>query len=156
MSEWKEYRLGELITTNRKSIDNNYPFLDIVYLDTGSITTNKIAELQEFELQKAPSRAKRLICDEDIIYSTVRPNQLHYGFIKNPQDNLVVSTGFVTITCEKDKICPKFLFYNLTQNQTTEYLHSIAEASTSAYPSLKVRKFRHLYSRLFCRASLLL
>jgi type I restriction enzyme S subunit len=88
-------------------------------------------------LKDAPSRAKRLVQVDDIIYSSVRPNQMHYGFIKNPAENLVVSTGFVTITCDKSKINPLFLFYNLIQNQTTEYLHSIAEASTSAYPSLK-------------------
>jgi hypothetical protein len=40
------------------------------------------------------------VCDEDIIYSSVRPNQLHYGFIKNPVENLVVSTGFVVISCD--------------------------------------------------------
>ena len=137
MSEWKEYKLGDLISTNQKSIDKHYPYSSILYLDTGSITANKITELQEIELTKAPSRARRLVCEEDIIYSTVRPNQLHYGFVKNPQNNLVVSTGFVTITCVKDKLYPKFLFYNLSQGQTTEYLHSIAEASTSAYPSLR-------------------
>lgn len=137
MSEWNEYKLGELIKTNCASIDRNYPYSVISYLDTGSITCNKISELQIFNLTMAPSRAKRLVQDEDIIYSTVRPNQLHYGFIKHPIDNLVVSTGFATITCDKTKLSPKFLYYNLIQNQTTEYLHSIAEASTSAYPSLK-------------------
>lgn len=137
MSEWKDISLKDFIETNRNSIGREYPFTTIQYLDTGSITCNKIDSLQEFKLIDAPSRAKRLVEDDDIIYSTVRPNQLHYGFIKNPPKNLVVSTGFVTITCNKSKINPLFLFYNLTQNQTTEYLHSIAEASTSAYPSLK-------------------
>lgn len=137
MSEWKEYRLDKLIKTNCKSIDKNYPFSSISYLDTGSITCNIISELQLFEITNAPSRAKRLVSDEDIIYSTVRPNQRHYGFIVNPKENLVVSTGFVTITCNKEKIYPKFLYYYLIQNQTTEYLHSLADASTSAYPSLK-------------------
>lgn len=137
MSEWKDISLKDFIETNRNSIGREYPFSTIQYLDTGSITCNKIDSLQEFKLIDAPSRAKRLVEDDDIIYSSVRPNQLHYGFIKNPPNNLVVSTGFVTITCNKSKINPLFLFYNLTQNQTTEYLHSIAEASTSAYPSLK-------------------
>lgn len=137
MSEWKDISLKDFIETNRNSIGREYPFSTIQYLDTGSITCNKIDSLQEFKLIDAPSRAKRLVEDDDIIYSSVRPNQLHYGFIKNPPKNLVVSTGFVTITCNKSKINPLFLFYNLTQNQTTEYLHSIAEASTSAYPSLK-------------------
>ena len=137
MSEWKEYKLGDLIETNAKSIGKDYPYSKILYLDTGSITCNSIDSYQEFDLRKAPSRAKRLVKQDDIIYSTVRPNQLHYGYITNPQDNLVVSTGFVTISCNKDLLCPKYFYYYLTQSQITEYLHSVAEASTSAYPSLK-------------------
>lgn len=137
MNEWKEYKLGELIETNVKSIDKNYPYSKILYLDTGSITCNNVESYQEFEIDKAPSRAKRLVKQDDIIYSSVRPNQLHYGYITNPQDNLVVSTGFVTISCNKEKLHPKFLYYYLTQSYITEYLHSVAEASTSAYPSLK-------------------
>lgn len=137
MSEWKEYKLGDLIETNALSINKNYPYTNILYLDTGSITCNKIESYQCFDINNAPSRAKRIVSDEDIIYSLVRPNQLHYGFIKSPQKNLVVSTGFVTITCKKELLYPKFLYYYLTQNFITEYLHTIAEASTSAYPSLK-------------------
>lgn len=137
MSEWKEYKLGDLIETNAKSIGRDYPYSKILYLDTGSITCNSIDSYQEFELDIAPSRAKRLVKQDDIIYSSVRPNQLHYGYITNPQENLVVSTGFVTITCNKELLCPKFLYYYLIQSQITEYLHSVAEASTSAYPSLK-------------------
>ena len=137
MNEWREVRLGEFIYTNKKNISKDYPHSKIKYLDTGSITCNRIEFLQDFELKDAPSRAKRLVEHDDIIYSSVRPNQLHYGYIKEPDNNLVVSTGFVTITCKKDKIYSLFLYYYLTQYSTTEYLHSIAEASTSAYPSLK-------------------
>lgn len=136
MSEWKEYKLGELIATNQRSMDRNYPFSIIEYLDTGSIICNKIESLQEFDIKDAPSRAKRLVKEGDIIYSSVRPNQLHYGYIENPIKNLVVSTGFVVISC-RENINSKFLYYYLAQNSTIEYLHSIAEASTSAYPSLK-------------------
>ena len=137
MSEWREVRLGDYINTNVKSIDKSYPFDRILYLDTGSITANKIEKIQEYNLQDAPSRAKRLVQDEDIIYSSVRPNQLHYGFVKNPENNFVVSTGFVVISCNTETIQPRFLFYYLSSDNSTEYLHSIAEASTSAYPSLK-------------------
>lgn len=108
MTEWKEYKLGELIRTNVRTMDKNYPYSRILYLDTGSIVCNAIDSFQEFNIEKAPSRAKRLVVADDIIYSSVRPNQLHYGFIKDPQDNLVVSTGFVTISCNKDLLYPKF------------------------------------------------
>jgi len=137
MSEWKEVILADYIETNIKSIGKDYPFTTIQYLDTGSITANRIEKLQEFNISDAPSRAKRLIEENDIIYSSVRPNQLHYGFIKHPEENLVVSTGFVVVNCNKEKLYSKFLFYYLSSDSSTEYLHSIAEASTSAYPSLK-------------------
>lgn len=137
MNDWKEYRLGELVETNKKSINSNYPYDIIEYLDTGSITSGTIDCFQKYNLEEAPSRARRLVAQDDIIYSTVRPIQRHYGFIDNPVSNLVVSTGFVTITCKKNKLNPKFLYYILTSDETVEYLDVIAEASTSAYPSLR-------------------
>ncbi len=136
-SAWQEVRLGGCIRTNIQSIGKDYPFDEILYLDTGSITENRIEKLQRFNIKEAPSRAKRIVENDDIIYSSVRPNQLHYGFIKDPEENLVVSTGFVVISCNREDIRPKYLFYYLSSATSTEYLHSIAEASTSAYPSLK-------------------
>lgn len=144
MSEWKEYKLGELVQTNKRSINSDYPYEEIAYLDTGSITRGKIDSFQKYKLNEAPSRAKRLVVQDDIIYSTVRPIQKHYGFIDNPLSNLVVSTGFATITCEKDKLNPKFLYYLLTNDETVEYLDVIAEASTSAYPSLRPSDIENL------------
>lgn len=81
MSEWKEYKFGEVVKSNAKSIGKDYSHNIIQYLDTGSITRGKIESLQQFTLTDAPSRAKRLVKENDIVYSTVRPVQRHYGFI---------------------------------------------------------------------------
>lgn len=134
---WFNAKLGSLIATNISSITSGYPFSEILYLDTGSITRGRIEEYQKFRLSDAPSRAKRLVQENDIIYSTVRPIQRHYGFVKSPAKNLVVSTGFVVITCNQEKLNTKFLYYYLTSDQIVEELDIIAEASTSTYPSLK-------------------
>ncbi|UWJ24500.1 Type I restriction-modification system, specificity subunit S [Methanosarcina mazei TMA] len=106
-------------------------------MDTGSITRGKIDSFQEYELSNAPSRAKRLVKNNDIVYSTVRPIQRHYGFIVNPQENLVVSTGFAVIEAKEHLSEPLFIYYFLTSDEIVETLDVIAEASTSAYPSLK-------------------
>ena len=137
MSEWKEFKLGSGINTNECSVSQEYPHREILYLDTGSITKGKIDQLQPFSLSDAPSRAKRLVKHSDIVYSTVRPIQRHYGYIKNPTENLVVSTGFVVISCSKKILDPKFTYYYLSSDQVVEELDIIAEASTSTYPSLK-------------------
>ena len=121
--------------TNSISINKNYNHNSILYMDTGSLTNGVTESLQEIKLSEAPSRAKRLVKHNDILISTVRPNQKHFGIIKYPINNLVVSTGFCVISCEK--IDPHFLYYVLTSNDMTDYLHSIAEGSTSTYPSIK-------------------
>jgi len=137
MSEWKECKVGDIAKSNLLTLDKNYPHKEILYLDTGSITCGRIDSVQSLSLENAPSRAKRLVRESDIIYSTVRPIQRHYGFIKNPAENLVVSTGFSVITADKTKADPLFLYYLLTSDDSVEVFDVIAEASTSTYPSLK-------------------
>jgi len=134
MSNWKECKLGEHILINSKNIDKNYPYKEIDYLDTGSITRGKIDSLQHFTLTDAPSRAKRIVKDNDIVLSMVRPVQRHYGYLRNTKPNTVASTGFVVLT-NKESIDPYFLYSLLTQDDITEYLDVVAEGSTSAYPA---------------------
>ena len=64
------------------SIKENWQFVN--YLDTGNITMNRIDKIQYINtlMDKLPSRARRKVKLNSIIYSTVRPNQLHYGMIK--------------------------------------------------------------------------
>jgi len=141
---WKRVKLGEVIEINKYNVDINYPYKEILYLDTGSITKGRIENLQKFDLKDAPSRAKRLVKDSNIIYSTVRPIQRHYGFISNPPENLVVSTGFVVIEAKPEKASSKFLYYFLTLDETVDTLDAIAEGSTSAYPSLRPSDIENL------------
>ena len=131
---WRECRLGDHVLINSRSVDKNYPHTEIEYLDTGSITQGKIETLQHLQLADAPSRAKRIVKDNDIVLSMVRPIQRHYGFLRNVPPNMVASTGFVVLTC-KVEIDPYFLYSFLTQEDTTEHLDMIAEGSTSTYPA---------------------
>ncbi len=132
---WGEVKVGDFVKTNVNTANKSYPYDLIQYLDTGSLTNGRIEAIQEIELSDAPSRAKRLVEHNDVLISTVRPNQKHYGIIKNPAKNLVVSTGFCVISCQD--IDPHFIYLLLTSNEMTEHLHAIAEGSTSTYPSLK-------------------
>ncbi|QLW59126.1 restriction endonuclease subunit S [Citrobacter sp. RHBSTW-00667] len=133
--EWPEATLNQYVELNKSSIDKKYNIKEIQYLDTGSLTKGKISKLQKILLSDAPSRAKRLVNNFDIIISTVRPDQCHYGICIAPPSNLVVSTGFCVITSKS--LSPFFIYYLITSEDMTEYLHSIAEGSTSTYPSLK-------------------
>lgn len=109
------------------------------YLDTASLTENFIDKYINLNGKEnnIPSRARRQVEPNDILISTVRPTQKHFGIIEQPVQNLVVSTGFVTITPNSQLVNPYYLYILLTQEKVTNYLQVIAENSTSAYPSIK-------------------
>lgn len=146
MAEWKTVRLGTIVSTNQDtySLKENWQFVN--YLDTGNITMNRIDEVQHINtsMDKLPSRARRKVKSNSIIYSTVRPNQLHYGIIKEQPENFLVSTGFTVIDVNMEKAVPDYIYYVLTQKEITEHLQAIAEQSVSAYPSLKPSDIENL------------
>jgi type I restriction enzyme S subunit len=139
ISDWREVKLGDVIEINKNSYSAHDNWDYINYLDTGNITENRIDSIQYLDTKsdKIPSRAKRKVNANEIIYSTVRPNQKHYGIIKKPFDNMLVSTGFAVINGKDELADNGFLYWYLTQEHIVELLHTIGENSTSAYPSIK-------------------
>src|SRR4030042_1545280 len=131
--DWEVKVVGGLVKINEDTINKNYPEKNIEYIDTSSVDNGHLVETQKLKLEEAPSRAKRILKDNDILISTVRPNLKHFFFIKKSKKNLVGSTGFAVISSKK--INPNFLYYYLTADKYTEFLTSIADAHTSTYPS---------------------
>ena len=111
-------------------------------LDTSSVTENRFSELQKLNLSEAPSRAKRIVNENDIVYSTVRPILRHYGIAKNINANTVASTGFAVLTAKK--IDPDFLYYYLTTDEIVYFLNSVAEANTTTYPAFNASLFENI------------
>lgn len=139
METWRTIRLGSACTTNSATYSPKEKWEFVNYLDTGNITNNCIDSIQyiDIESEKLPSRARRKVKTNSIIYSTVRPNQRHFGIIKSQPDNFLVSTGFAVIDVKPEILDADYLYYVLTQDSIVEKLHAIAEQSTSAYPSIK-------------------
>ena len=145
--EWKEVRLGDYIKTNETQYSIKENWENFVYLDTGSIIEGRIDTLLYFTKEdKLPSRARRKVRHGDIIYSCVRPNQRHYGYINIPVENLLVSTGFVVISCKN--IDSKYLYYYLTQDTIINYLQNIGEQSVSTYPTIKPQDIEDIFIRI--------
>jgi type I restriction enzyme S subunit len=139
MGKWRQTRIGDVCETNRQtySLSENWEYVN--YLDTGNITENRTSKIQRIIIghDALPSRARRKVSVDDILYSTVRPNQRHYGIIKRMMPNMLVSTGFVVITANPQQVNSDFLYYYLSQDDIVNSLHAIGEQSVSAYPSIK-------------------
>ncbi len=133
--------INTICVLNRENISELDSPEVIYYLDTGNVTRNTIDKLVCLHRDKDgyPSRSKRKVKDNTIIYSTVRPNQEHFGILKDPKENLIVSTGFTTIDVISPNIDPLYLYYSLTRKEITAYLQCIGENSVSSYPSINPR-----------------
>ena len=143
---WQRTVLGKCTIVNNATYSpkESWPFVN--YLDTGSITENRVAEIQTLTHGKdrLPSRARRKVRPGNIVYSTVRPNQRHFGLLREIPDYFLVSTGFAVIEGKEDLALTDFIYWFLAQDHVVDYLQSIAEQNTSAYPSIKPQDIERL------------
>lgn len=143
---WIKTTLGECALINDRTYRprEQWPFVN--YLETGQITDNRISGIRHFDARKdkIPASARRKVRTGDIVYSTVRPNKNHFGIIKNVPDNFLVSTAFAVIRGKPHISDTSYIYYYITQKNIIEYFHTLAEHSSSAYPSLQMRDLEEL------------
>ncbi len=130
---WQKVKLGDVVDINPRQLGNDYKYKEIEYVDISSVGTGTLETPTKYLISEAPGRAKRLVADGDTVLSTVRPNRRSFYYFKNPQDNLVVSTGFAVLN-PKDITDSRFLYYLVTQQSFTNYLTSNVKGS--AYPAI--------------------
>jgi len=141
---WRVGALGDICVTNKRSYKGDFAH-EIEYIDTGSVTNNVIESTQFLNpaTDKIPSRARRVVTEGDIIYSSVRPNQRHFALLFNPASNTVVSTGFVVITANWSGY-RYYIYQYLIQDEIVDKLQAIAEQSVSTFPSLNAADITNL------------
>ena len=136
---WPRATLGDCIRMNDSTYSPKEAWPFVNYLDTGNVTENRVDGIHRLIPGKdeIPSRARRKARPGDILYSTVRPNQKHFGLLKEVPENFLASTGFSVFRGKADVAHTDFIYWFLAQDHVVERLHTIAEHSTSAYPSIR-------------------
>ena len=149
-ADWPTVTLGDCVEINYATYTPKEAWPFINYLDTKNIIDNRIAEIQRLIAgkDKFPTRARRKVQVGDIVYSTVRPNQKHFGIMKKVPENFLASTGFAVIKGKGGAVCTNFIYWFLAQDHIVERLHTVAEHSASAYPSIKPADIERLTLKL--------
>lgn len=134
---WTVGSIGDISDINSRTLKKNFDHKIIEYVDIASVSMGHLSGATKYELDSAPSRAKRLVKHGDIIWSCVRPNRKSYLLIDNPIENLVVSTGFVVMT--PTRIPSSYLYLWTTNGNFVDYLTNNADGS--AYPAVRADHF---------------
>ncbi|WP_202732877.1 restriction endonuclease subunit S [Acinetobacter pittii] len=98
-SHWDSKPLKYLCTYNDEVLlETTFKEAEIQYIDIGSVSAvGGISHIEMMIFKDAPSRARRIVKDGDVIISTVRTYLEAIAPIDNPPENLIVSTGFAVI-----------------------------------------------------------
>ena len=140
-NDWGWIRLGKLTYNHGQKKPN----CDFCYIDIGSIN-NKLHKLNENEVvinvDKAPSRARKIVEFGDILYATVRP-YLHNMCIMNRNFSLepIASTGFAVLTCHSNYL-NEFLFMYMMSPVFDQYANKNENSRGVAYPAINDSKLR--------------
>jgi len=133
--EWVE--LGEVCEINRKTAEPTKLFgeTDFVYIDISSVE-NGTGNLNYENIilpSKAPSRARRIIQNGDVLLSTVRPNLKAFAYLENLPSKALASTGFAVLTA-KENVLAKFVFHLLFTDDLQNQM--AGRMGKGSYPSI--------------------
>jgi type I restriction enzyme, S subunit len=142
-SEWKKVSIGEIAFVDKRSLNNSTPkdytffYISLSDIDNGHISNN----LEQLCFEKAPSRARRLVSNNDILMATVRPNLKSFAIVKTDADKYVVSTGFAVITAKKD-YCPDYLYQYIFSDHIEKQIEALVTGSN--YPAINSTEIKNL------------
>jgi len=100
---WEVKRLSYQTSINDETLpENTAPDYEILYVDISSVDPSQgIVQKEPMVFENAPSRARRIVKNGDTIVSTVRTYLRAISPVTEPEENLIVSTGFAVIRPNK-------------------------------------------------------
>ncbi|MBE0470302.1 MAG: restriction endonuclease subunit S [Methyloprofundus sp.] len=105
------------------------------YIDISSVDRDRFAVTDPKEIlgKDAPSRAKKHVQLNDVIFATTRPNLKNIALIREEYSSPVASTGFCVLRANK-KVLPVYLFYFVT----TDFVQAQIEpyVGGASYPAI--------------------
>jgi type I restriction enzyme S subunit len=134
--EWRIESIHNLSQKTNGINPINNPNRIFKYIDVSCISrdTLKITNYLEYNGENAPSRAKKLIKEGDILFSTIRPYLKQLAKVPAALDGEVCSTAFCIIRCDTKKVDPEYVFQSVT---TDKFVSNVSSLQTgSNYPAV--------------------
>lgn len=132
---WQITSVGQLIqpieTTNpTKEPEKEFSYVDVSGVNSRSLSIEDVNTLLGKE---APSRARRRIRKDDVLFATIRPTLRRVAIVPKQLSNQVCSTGYMVLR-SGNQVLPKYLFYYVTSDRFIDEM-AILERGAS-YPAV--------------------
>jgi len=132
---WEEKSLGEVIQKTQNVDPTKTPDEEFIYLDVSSVNRES-KEIENPTLVKgknAPSRARKLVKTNDVIFATVRPTHSRVALITEEYNDQVCSTGYFVLRT-KDFLNNNLVFYFLLTYGFNKQMEKLQKGAS--YPAV--------------------
>jgi len=132
---FSEQRLKYAATLNDEALSESTDAdFELAYIDIGNVDSQgRVHDIVNYRFEDAPSRARRIVREGDVIISTVRTYLQAIAPVENPPDNLIVSTGFAVVR-PSNLLDHRFCKYAL---RASKFLWEVESRSTGvSYPAI--------------------
>ena len=132
---WKETNLSSLVSVDIESLKGNTdPDYKFKYIDISCVSTSSVTPPSQYILfQNAPSRAKRVVRQNDVLIATVRPNLKAFAHFDEDGEDWVASTGFAVLR-NKEWADSRFIFNVMLSDDVSGQIDKLVAGSN--YPAI--------------------
>jgi len=112
------------------------------YIDLSSVdkTEKRISGVELLNCSEAPSRARQLVEEGDVLVATVRPNLNGVAMVLNEHDGMTASTGYSVLRPIRESLDGKFLFHWV---KTPRFISKMVDVASGAnYPAVSDKKIK--------------
>jgi type I restriction enzyme S subunit len=139
-------QLGELVEFSNETWDraqlhqDTFPYIEISQID---IHSGEIKNVARIPTRIAPSRARMVVKNQDILVSTTRPHRGAISYLKNNFNNYIASTGFAILRkLKRTDLSKEYLFYALRTNLSLQQM--LQRSSGGNYPAITSEELKKI------------
>ncbi len=129
---WAWTDLSNVAHVNAASLRPNTAPEEIEYVDIASVSPGRVERTERIAFANAPGRARRIVKDGSVIWSTVRPNRRGFALMLDPEPDVIISTGFAVL--DATMLPPAYVYAWVTTDAFVTYLTN--NATGAAYPAV--------------------
>ncbi len=110
---WRWVRLGEVCETTERRNPTKDPLTCFLYVDITSVDNREgqIVAPKAMLGKDAPSRARKVIRENDVIFATTRPYLKNIAIVPLELDGQICSTGFCILRANSELLDHRFLYH---------------------------------------------
>lgn len=133
---WNIVNIGDIVDKINQKDPTKTPDWIFKYVDVSSVSNSnlKIVNFTEYDGKNAPSRAKKIIKLNDIIFATIRPNLKRIALVPKDFDGQVCSTAFCVLRCKTSLADPMYVYQFVSTDKFVKDVSYLQRGS--GYPAV--------------------